>query len=112
MKAFEQQKVVILGGSSKGASFTQVAQTAQDNNVRCAILIGDEAAKIEQEFISVKVPVVNLGSDITMNQIVKAARDHASEGDVIVLSPACASFGMFKNYSDRGDQFIAAVEAL
>ncbi|HMI09884.1 MAG TPA: UDP-N-acetylmuramoyl-L-alanine--D-glutamate ligase [Candidatus Saccharimonadales bacterium] len=112
IKAFEQPKVVILGGSSKGATFEEVAKAADGNNVRCAILIGDEANKIEQEFSLTNVPTVNLGSGVTMNQIVKAARDQSQEGDVVILSPACASFGMFKSYSDRGDQFIAAVEAL
>jgi UDP-N-acetylmuramoylalanine--D-glutamate ligase len=112
MQSFGQLKVVILGGSSKGATFEEVAKAAEGNNVRCAILIGDEATKIEQDFSLTNVPTINLGSDITMNQIVKAARDQSQEGDVIILSPACASFGMFKSYSDRGDQFIAAVEAL
>jgi len=112
MKAFTQPKVLILGGSSKGAEFGDVAKVAATEDVRCAILIGDEANKIEREFALTSVPTVNLGSDVTMNQIVKAARDQSEQGDIIILSPACASFGMFKSYSDRGDQFVAAVEAL
>jgi UDP-N-acetylmuramoylalanine--D-glutamate ligase len=112
MKAFTQPKVLILGGSSKGAEFDSVARAAASDNVRCAVLIGDEANKIEQAFVAVDVPVINLGSDVKMDLIVKTARDHTEHGDVVVLSPACASFGMFKNYSDRGEQFIAAVEAL
>ena len=47
-----------------------------------------------------------------MPAIVDLARAQAEAGDVVILSPSCASFGMFKNYSDRGDQFIAAVEGL
>jgi UDP-N-acetylmuramoylalanine--D-glutamate ligase len=112
MEAFTQPKVVILGGSSKGAEFSEVAKVAALTDVRCAVLIGDEADKIEQELLRVNVPVVNLGSDIRMDMIVKTARDYAKPGDVVILSPACASFGMFKSYSDRGDQFVAAVEAL
>lgn len=112
MRAFKEPKVIILGGSSKGAQFEDVAENAASKNVRCAVLIGDEAGKIEQAFAATNVPTVNLGSDVTMNQIVKVARDQSQNGDVIILSPACASFDMFKSYSDRGDQFITAVEAL
>jgi UDP-N-acetylmuramoylalanine--D-glutamate ligase len=58
------------------------------------------------------VPCINLGSDITMRDIVATAAEHADAGDVVILSPACASFGMFQNYTDRGQQFIDAVESL
>lgn len=112
MNAFTQPKVVILGGSSKGAEFSDVANAAASTDVRYAVLIGAEADKIEQELSKVNVPAVNLGSDVRMDEIVKVARDYSAPGDVIILSPACASFGMFKSYSDRGDQFVAAVEAL
>jgi UDP-N-acetylmuramoylalanine--D-glutamate ligase len=47
-----------------------------------------------------------------MEQIVDEARKTAQAGDVVILSPSCASFDMFKNYADRGDQFIAAVHRL
>ena len=112
MKAFERPKVVILGGSSKGAQFDEVAKTAALSNVRYAVLIGQEASKIEALLKQAGVSTVNLGGDIRMDEIVKTARDYAKPGDVVILSPACASFDMFKSYVDRGDQFIAAVEAL
>ena len=110
--AFEQPKVLILGGSSKGADFTELAQVASDQDVRQVIVIGDEAERIERAFAVTSVPVRNLGSGVTMADVVKAARGAAKPGDVVILSPACASFGMFKNYADRGNQFIAAVEGL
>ena len=47
-----------------------------------------------------------------MLAVVEAAADQAKSGDVVILSPAAASFDMFKSYSDRGDQFVAAVEKL
>jgi UDP-N-acetylmuramoylalanine--D-glutamate ligase len=47
-----------------------------------------------------------------MRETVARAEEVAEPGDVVILSPACASFGMFKNYKDRGNQFIAAVEEL
>lgn len=110
--AFAQPKVLILGGSSKGADFTELAQIAHDQAVRQVILIGDEAARLEAALAATGVPLVNLGSDVTMSKIVAVASMAAQPGDVVVLSPACASFGMFANYADRGEQFIAAVNAL
>lgn len=112
IRAFDRPKVIILGGSSKGAEFNELAKVAASGNVKTALLIGSEASKIEAALAAEGVPFKNLGSDITMSEVVDAAREAASDGDVVILSPACASFGMFKNYSDRGDQFIAAVTNL
>jgi UDP-N-acetylmuramoylalanine--D-glutamate ligase len=112
MHAFEQTKVIILGGSSKGADFHELAAVADETNVKAAILIGDEADAIEAVFAGSKIRVINLGKDVAMPQIVASAQQQARAGDVVILSPSCASFGMFKNYSDRGDQFIDAVNAL
>jgi UDP-N-acetylmuramoylalanine--D-glutamate ligase len=110
--AFAQPKLIVLGGSSKGAKFNKLAETAANGNVKLALLIGDEAAKIEAVLSAKNVPYKNLGTAVTMSEVVAAAEKNASAGDVVILSPACASFGMFKNYSDRGDQFIAAVTNL
>lgn len=113
MKAFSQPKIMILGGSSKGADFTEVALTAKKTHVSQVITIGNEADAIHAVFAeNTAIPVLNLGTDVTMQQVVEQASRLAKDGDIVVLSPACASFGMFKNYSDRGDQFIAAVEQL
>lgn len=112
MKAFKQPKTLILGGSSKGADFAEVAKIASQTDVRHVVLIGQEADKIERAFEGSGVITTNLGENTVMREIVSAARANADPGDVVILSPACASFGMFKNYSDRGDQFVAAVNAL
>lgn len=112
IKAFEAPKVLLLGGSSKGADYGDLAATAAGGNVRCAIVMGDEAPKIEAALHAHNVLTFNVGSSLMMPAIVDLARAQAEAGDVVILSPSCASFGMFKNYSDRGDQFIAAVEGL
>jgi UDP-N-acetylmuramoylalanine--D-glutamate ligase len=112
LKAFDQPKVMILGGSYKGGDFQEMAELAGKSNVRQAILIGQEAARIQPLLEKEGVVLQNLGEDVKMPAIVAAARRAARPGDVVLMSPACASFGMFKNYQDRGEQFVAAVEAL
>jgi UDP-N-acetylmuramoylalanine--D-glutamate ligase len=112
LKGFDQPKIIILGGSSKGAEYAELASTAAQSNVKLAITIGQEADKLAAALQAEGVSSVNLGMNTTMTEIVRLAQQHAAQGEVVILSPACASFGMFKNYSDRGEQFIAAVEAL
>lgn len=112
MSAFAGPKIMILGGSSKGAEFDELARVAHESNVKCAILIGDEAPKIEQSLQKYNVLAFNLGTGVAMSEVVAIAAGRAVAGDTVVLSPSCASFGMFRNYADRGDQFIAAVNGL
>lgn len=113
LAAFSKPKVIVLGGSSKGASFDELVQKIMESDVRRVILIGAEAHKIEQLLKAAGMArYTNLGSSVTMSDIVKSAASAAEPGDVVLFSPACASFDMFKNYADRGDQFIQAVEDL
>lgn len=112
IEAFEQPKILILGGSSKGADFTELARKTANDNVKHVLTIGTEAEKLVQVLSDAEVPVTNLGLSVTMDDIVRKASELAASGDVVVLSPACASFDMFKSYSDRGEKFIAAVNQL
>jgi UDP-N-acetylmuramoylalanine--D-glutamate ligase len=112
MNAFSQPKIIILGGSSKGADYTELATVAAKANVKSAILIGDEADALEIVLQTSGIEIINRGSTKTMDEIVSEANQRAVSGDIVILSPACASFGMFANYADRGDQFIAAVESI
>jgi UDP-N-acetylmuramoylalanine--D-glutamate ligase len=112
IKAFKESKIIILGGSSKGANFHELAGVARQNDVKLAITIGDEADRIESMLLAEGIAVVNLGSKVTLDEVAKVAQSYTQSGDVVILSPACASFDMFKNYSDRGDQFVRAVSQL
>jgi len=111
IEAFSQPKVVILGGSDKGAEFDDLAKTVTANNVRSVVLIGKMAEKIEKALSREGFTNIVRGGD-TMREIVSAARTSAQDGDVVLLSTACASFDLFKNYKDRGEQFTQAVQAL
>jgi UDP-N-acetylmuramoylalanine--D-glutamate ligase len=111
--AFEQPKIIILGGSSKGVvDFDELAEKAARGGVKRALLIGDQADHIRKSFIKFGLRTDSFDSSFSMQDIVRFASDIAAPGDVVILSPACASFGLFKNYADRGDQFIEAVKAL
>ncbi|MDB5185677.1 MAG: UDP-N-acetylmuramoylalanine--D-glutamate ligase [Candidatus Saccharibacteria bacterium] len=111
LQAFNQPKVIILGGSDKGASYDDLAQAVASGNVRKALLIGDESGKIHTALHKAGFSAFEAGGD-TMEEIVGKARDAAAPGDIVLLSTGCASFGMFQNYKDRAAQFIQAVQAL
>ena len=111
IEAFDQPKIVILGGSDKGASYDQLAQTVLTNNVRQALLIGDQADRIRDALQAAGFSDYMDGGE-TMTEIVAKARELAQSGDVVLLSTGCASFGMFKNYKDRGEQFKSCVNNL
>ena len=111
MQAFAEPKVAILGGSDKGAAYDELVHVIATSNVRHAVLIGDQAARIQQALEAAGFHEFSRGGQ-TMPEIVSSARSIAQNGDVVLLSPACASFGMFKDYKDRGNQFKQAVQAL
>ncbi|MBI3494916.1 UDP-N-acetylmuramoyl-L-alanine--D-glutamate ligase [Candidatus Saccharibacteria bacterium] len=113
LKSFDQPKVLILGGRSKGADFAELAKFLVNTGDTRVILVGAEAEKIQKSFEAAGfTKYKNLGSETGMQTIVKTSREMAGTNSTVLLSPACSSIGMFKNYADRGDQFKAAVEAL
>jgi UDP-N-acetylmuramoylalanine--D-glutamate ligase len=111
IEAFSEPKVLILGGSDKGISFDPLMQAVQDNNVRHVIVIGETGPRIEAGLRARGYENISVGGE-TMPEIVETAHQVAKKGDVVLLSPACASFGHFKDYKDRGYQFKLAVGTL
>jgi len=114
IKAFVEPKILILGGSSKGADFHGLAETVRDGGVKKVVLVGLEGKKIGGALAEAGYGGVIWVDEMPydMESVVKITTDIAGAGDVVILSPACASFDSFKNYADRGDKFIAAVEAI
>jgi UDP-N-acetylmuramoylalanine--D-glutamate ligase len=100
--------VLIAGGIGKEQDFAPLAAPVA-RRARAVVLIGRDARLIESAIANTKVPVMHADS---MEAAVHAAQRLAHSGDAVVLSPACASFDMFKNYSHRGDVFAACVRAL
>jgi len=106
IKSFAEPMILIAGGSEKGSDFNELGRViAESSNIKAVILIGEMAIRIE-EAIANNIGLVKLIRGCkSMQKIVAAASNAASPGDVVVLSPACASFDMFKNYKERGDEF-------
>ncbi len=99
--------LLILGGKDKGSSYKPLAPLIR-KHVKGILTIGEAARKIEKEFKSLTAVI----SAKTMNTAVKTAFKKAKKNDIVLLSPACASFDQFKNFEDRGDAFIKAVKKL
>ncbi len=100
--------VVILGGDGKGQSFEPLAEVVQDV-VRAVVLIGKDAPRIEQALRGIDVPIEHRQD---LPAAVRACAELALPGDIVLLSPACASFDMFRNYAHRAQVFVAAVREL
>lgn len=109
INAFPEPKVLLLGGSDKGADYTELVELCERTNTK-VVAVGQTGKTIADLCAQIGV-VCELGGN-TMTAIVDQAYELAQPGDVVILSPAAASFDMFKNYGDRGDQFIAAVNSL
>ncbi len=111
IEAFDQPKVIILGGSDKGSKYDKLAEAVKANNVRQVLTIGDMGPIIAKELQAIGYTNLSEGGS-TMTEIVANAAKTAQPGDVVLLSTGCASFDLFKDYKDRGEQFKAAVLAL
>jgi len=102
--------ILIAGGSDKGSNFNQLARTIKKNVKHLILLPGKGTEKLKQAIK--KIDYKEFEEVGNMIQAVKRAKKIAEQGDIVLLSPACASFGIFKNYKDRGNQFKSRVEVL
>ena len=106
--AFDAPLRVILGGSSKGESFAPLAADLAGRTVT-AYLIGETAAELADALAQAGVPYVQSGH---LRAAVAAAARDAAPGEVVLLSPACASYDQFRDFEERGDAFRQLVEEL
>jgi len=105
LNGMKQNVILIAGGDGKGQDFSHMKQ-AVANNARAVVLIGRDAGIIAGELKDCGVP---LHFAVTMEEAMQKSFLLAQAGDVVLLSPACASFDMFRNYIHRAEVFIAAV---
>ena len=108
LEGLRKKVVLIAGGDGKGQDFSPL-KDAFARYARAVVLIGRDADTIAQAVEGCAVPLVRAGD---MDAAVLAADSHARPGDVVLLSPACASLDMFRNYAHRAQVFIDAVHRL
>ena len=108
LEGFRTPVVLIAGGDGKGQDFSPLAPAVAER-ARAVVLIGRDAPAIEKALAEVGVPLERAPD---MPMAVEAAFARARPGDAVLLSPACASFDMFRNYGHRGDVFAEAARAL
>ena len=108
LEGLDRKAVLIAGGEGKGQDFSPLGEAVRAHASR-VLLIGRDAPQIEQALATSGVPLERCAS---LEQAVTRAAECARPGEAVLLSPACASFDMFRDYKHRGDAFAAAVRAL
>jgi UDP-N-acetylmuramoylalanine--D-glutamate ligase len=108
LESMTKPTVLILGGVDKGNDYSLIEELVKDK-VKAIVCMGVDNKKIHEAFKNIEQPVVDAAS---AQEAVAEAFKLSAIGDVVLLSPACASFDLFKNYEDRGTQFKQAVKNL
>jgi len=108
LESMTKPVILILGGVDKGNDYELLKDLLKEK-VKAIVCLGKDNAKIHDAFANVIPLIVNTGS---AHEAVSVAFNIANKGEVVLLSPACASFDLFLNYEDRGNQFKKAVKEL
>jgi UDP-N-acetylmuramoylalanine--D-glutamate ligase len=106
--SFKTPIVLIAGGKDKGNDYSRIRDLVAEH-VKAIVTVGKGAEKIEKYFKDIK-PIYSAG--FSMEEAVRLAKEAAEQGDIVLLSPACASFDMFDNYEHRGRVFKELVNQL
>lgn len=109
LEAMSRPTILIAGGYDKHSEFDEFIE-AFDNKVKLMVLLGQTADKIEET--AVRHGFTNIIKTDSLEKAVKICAENAVSGDIVLLSPACASWGMFKNYEERGKLFKEYVNSL
>ncbi len=108
VESFDRPLVWILGGRDKGADWSSLRPALEGGRVRAVVTMGESAERIARALEG----SVTLRRAAGMQEALRAARELARPGDVVLLSPACASFDLYRSYEERGDDFRSRVRAL
>jgi len=105
LKSFSASIILLAGGADKGSDFKKFAKEIKKRVKLLILFKGKATPKIKREVLKTGFSKNKIKLTNSMQNAIKIARDNADEGDIILLSPACASFGMFRNYKERGMLF-------
>jgi UDP-N-acetylmuramoylalanine--D-glutamate ligase len=108
LESMQKPVVWILGGVDKGNEYEMLNDLVKEK-VKAIVCLGKDNKKIHEAFGGI---VSDITDTLSASEAVSVAYQKGKKGDVVLLSPCCASFDLFKNYEDRGRQFKAAVKAL
>jgi UDP-N-acetylmuramoylalanine--D-glutamate ligase len=112
LKGLGRKAVLIAGGDGKGQDFAPLADAVRAH-ARAVLLIGRDAPVIERALKAAALPAsIAIERRATLEDAVASAAQIAAPGEAVLLSPACASFDMFRDYRERGEKFARAVRAL
>lgn len=109
INSFDKPIVLIAGGSKKGHEFGELAKEVVKKNIKAVLLIGETAKEIADELDRAGYTGGVVSDFNSPEDAFKRAKELAEEGNIVLLSPACASFGLFKNYKERGERFKKSV---
>jgi UDP-N-acetylmuramoylalanine--D-glutamate ligase len=117
MDTFIEKKVMIVGGHDKGNDFSGMIDRLGGEDIRGIICLGPTGTFISEKLIengvdTQKIITKQEYNNWTMSEIIARANEFARKGDTVLLSTGSASFGIFKDYKDRGNQFIQEVNAI
>ena len=100
--------VLLLGGTDKGNDYSEIDELVK-TKCHTLVFMGKDNSKLVQHFEPMGITYISTDN---LQDAVQAAYHSANDGDTVLLSPCCASFDLFKNYEDRGEQFMQAVRSL
>jgi UDP-N-acetylmuramoylalanine--D-glutamate ligase len=103
LRSLPNAKVLIIGGQDKGMDFDPLVDEIEKNNVKYICLIGETKEKLKN--LLERRGIFNFSSCNTLEDAIEVGMRYAKRGDIVLFSPACASFDMFNNYKERGEKF-------
>jgi len=112
IESFQKPIILILGGSEKGSDYSELGKKIAQSEIKVLIVVGVMTNRIVDAINKAGYSREIICGLKSMGEIVRESAKRAGEGDIVLLSPACASFDMFKNYKDRGIQFKHEVSLL
>ncbi len=109
MHSFDKQIILLAGGSDKGSDFKELAKIIKSKVKFIILFSGEGSSRIKNELINIGFDTKKIKTVYNMQSAVNLAKEKAKINDIVLLSTACASFGIFKNYKERGNLFKKAV---